>query len=97
MRSLDITVAGQTFQIRSDADEDYIQRLAREITQRFGAVKKSTLRQNQELKAMSMVAIALLDELISERKHSAEIKAKARDFATQLIAKIDDLLAGDVT
>ena len=95
MRSLDITVAGLTFQIRSDADHDYLQNLAREVTTRFGAVKKSTLRQNQELKAMSMVAIALLDELISERKQHERIRVKARDFAAQLVAKIDALLASE--
>ena len=93
MRSLDITVAGQTFQIRSDADQDYLQKLAREITDRFQAIKKSTLRQNQEFKAMTMVAIALLDELTTERDQRELIRGRAREFAAQLIAKIDALLA----
>ena len=95
MKPINISVAGKTFQIKSDADEDYLKSLAREITERYGSVKKTTLRQNQELKAMAMVAIGLLDELISEREHSESIRDKARDFAAQLVMKIDELLASD--
>lgn len=94
MRSLNITVAGKTFQIRSDANEEYLKGLASEITERFIAIKRTGSRQEQEFKAMSMVAISLLDDLNNSRKSAASVRDKARRFAEQMIAKIDELLSG---
>jgi cell division protein ZapA (FtsZ GTPase activity inhibitor) len=93
MRSLNITVAGKTFQIKSDADDDYLKSLANEITERFIAIKRTGARQEQEFKAMAMVAISLLDDLNNARKNLGSVRQKARRFAEQMIAKIDDLLS----
>ena len=95
MRSINITVAGQSFQIRSDAEEDYVKQLAQEITERFVALREKGPRHNQDFKAMAMVAIGLLDELSSAREESKSVREKSRSFATRMISKIDKLLAGE--
>ena len=93
MRSIKITICGKTFRIRSDAEEDYLCDLAREVDERFQAIKRSGARQDQEFKAMSMVAIGLLDELKMAKEGYTSLRTKARQFATQMIAKIDELLS----
>ncbi|MCP4599506.1 MAG: cell division protein ZapA [Proteobacteria bacterium] len=93
MRSTKITVAGRTFQIRSDAGEDYIRHLTEELNERFNAIKRSGVRQDQEFKAIAMVAIALLDELTKSKERCTSIQTKAKEFAAQMIEKIDELLS----
>lgn len=95
MRSINITVAGQSFQIRSDAKEDYVRQLAKEVTERFIVLKEKGPRHNQDFKAMAMVAIGLLDELDAARKERQSIQEKTRQFAERIISKIDKLLAGE--
>ena len=95
MRSINITVAGQSFQIRSDAKEDYVRQIAKEVTERFIVLKEKGPRHNQDFKAMAMVAIGLLDELDSARKERKSIQEKTRQFAERIISKIDKLLAGE--
>ncbi len=93
MRSIKITICGKTFKIRSDAEEDYLQVLAQEVDERFRVIKRSGARQDQEFKAMAMVAIGLLDELKMAKEGYTSLRTKARQFATQTIAKIDELLS----
>jgi cell division protein ZapA (FtsZ GTPase activity inhibitor) len=95
MRSINITVAGQSFQIRSDVKEDYARQLASEITERFVALREKGPRHNQDFKAMAMVAIGLLDELDSAKKERESIQEKTRKFAMRMISRIDKLLAGE--
>lgn len=92
MRSLSIQVAGQSFSIRSDADDAYLKRLAEEVTERFRAVRREGHRSDHDFKAMAMVAIALLDELRNTEARCEMLRETARQFAVQTIAAIDELL-----
>jgi cell division protein ZapA (FtsZ GTPase activity inhibitor) len=95
MRSINITVAGQSFQIRSDAEEDYVRQLAADVTARFVGLREKGPRHNQDFKAMAMVAIGLLDELAAVKKERESIQEKTRNFAMRMISRIDKLLAGE--
>jgi cell division protein ZapA (FtsZ GTPase activity inhibitor) len=102
MRQVRVIIAGQNFQIRSDAEEEHIQALANEITQRFNAMVKRGPRQSPDVKALAMISMSLLDELLNikqelaltkrERKH---LQVKVRQFADRIVEKIDLLLTGD--
>ena len=92
MRSISINVAGHRLQIRSDAEEEYVQGLAEEITKRFSSIRPRGQRQDQSFRAMTMVAIALLDELRSARESHDSLREKAREFAANMIGLIDGLL-----
>ena len=70
-----------------------MQVLAQEVDERFRAIKRSGARQDQEFKAMAMVAIGLLDELKMAKEGYKSLRTKARQFATKMIAKIDELLS----
>lgn len=93
MQTINITVAGQSFQIRSDADPNYLTGLAREVSDRFKKLKQSGPRNEQDIKIMAMVAITLLDELQNTRSSYDSLKEKTREFAVGLIARIDELLS----
>jgi cell division protein ZapA (FtsZ GTPase activity inhibitor) len=93
MRSYTIAIGGHSFQIRSDADPEHVQQLAEEVSARYEAIDKKGPRAEQEFRALAMVAIVLVDELMDARKQSAEIREGARAFAQRLIDRIDELLA----
>ncbi|MDJ0764814.1 MAG: cell division protein ZapA [Myxococcota bacterium] len=93
MKTSRITVAGRTFQIRSDADEQYLNNLSKIVTERFHVIRKSGARPDQDFKAMAMVAIGLLDELTASNKRYQSMREGASRFATHMIKKIDELLA----
>ena len=97
MRTIKITVAGQSFSIKSDASEEDLAGLAREVDQRYRALKqKGGTRGDQDLMIMSMVAVSLLDELKAVTSKYDSIRDAADTFASQLIEKIDELLVKEV-
>ena len=96
MRTVKITVAGQTFHIKSDAAEDHIAELAAEVEKRFRTLKKGSTRGDQDFMIMSMVAVSLLDDLNRTAKRCDAISEITRRFASGLIVKIDELLMRDM-
>jgi cell division protein ZapA (FtsZ GTPase activity inhibitor) len=93
MRSYTIAVGGHSFQIRSDADPEHVKQLVEEVSARFDAIDKKGPRVEQEFRALAMVAIMLMDELLDARKQGEEIRESARAFAQRMIARIDELLS----
>ena len=96
MRTIKITVAGQSVHIKSDATEAHLQELAQSVEERFRAMKKGAARGDQDFMIMSMVAVSLLDELNQTAERLKNVSGLAEAFATQLIEKIDTLLAQDM-
>ncbi len=95
MKSYTITLGGQSFQIRSDADAEHVKALSQGIALRYDALKKNGPRSSQEFRAMAMVAIVLADELREMKEQRDDIRNKAREFATELISHIDKILTDD--
>ena len=92
MQTYTIKVGNQSFQIRSDAGENHVKNLAREVTERYRAIDKKGPRASQEFRAMAMVAIVLLDELGSTHESRDNLRKQAREFAGKMIARIDAIL-----
>ncbi|MCK9459192.1 MAG: cell division protein ZapA [Proteobacteria bacterium] len=97
MRSYTIAIGGHSFQIRSDADPEHVKQLADEVGARYDAIDKKGPRAEQEFRALAMVAIVLMDELLDARKQGEQIRESTRGFVAQLIARIDDVLAAGQT
>jgi len=93
MKSIPVNVGGRAFQIRSDADPAHVKELAALVTERYEAIEKRGPRSDQEFRAMAMVAIVLLDELLEANETRDKVRAKAREFAQTMIDKIDAILA----
>ena len=93
MQSYTINVGGQTFQIRSDADQAHIDKLAKEINKRYQGVEKRGPRASQEARAMAMVAIVLLDELTEAKERLGDLRESTRAFIERMIERIDETLS----
>ncbi len=97
MRTIKIMVAGQSFSIKSDASEEHLAELAREVDGRYQNLKKrGGTRGDQDLMIMSMVAVSLLDELRAVSQKYDRVRGAATTFAEQLVDKIDTLLVEEV-
>ena len=97
MQTYTIKVGDQTFQIRSDADENHVKNLAREVTERYRAIAKKGPRASQEFRAMAMVAIVLLEDLESMIDNRDNLRKQAREFAEKMIARIDAILEDETS
>jgi cell division protein ZapA (FtsZ GTPase activity inhibitor) len=93
MNTHQITIAGETFSIKSDASAEHVQNLAKEIQRRFDAINnRKGPRASQELRAMAMVAMVLLDELHELTEKQDKTVKSAVSFAKSISSQIDDLL-----
>ena len=96
MRTYKISVAGHSFEVKSDAPESHLQELARAVEERFRALKKSNARSDQDFMIMSMVAVTLLDELNRTKEKCATIFESSRNVTHRLIDTIDEFLVKEV-
>lgn len=92
MKSVTLTVGGRSFQVRSDAGEEHLEALAAEVDRRFRSIERRGPRGDGEMRAMTMVAIVLLDELERAEARRDAVIGRARAFAEKLIRRIDELL-----
>ena len=97
MNSVSVNVGGHSFQIKTSIDEKYIHELAAEITERVKSIRGAGRKKDQEFKIIAMVAISLLDELNTTKQSLDGTRETARQFAVKMIAKIDALLADNVS
>jgi cell division protein ZapA (FtsZ GTPase activity inhibitor) len=95
MRSYTIVIGGHSFQIRSDADADHVKQLVDEVSARFEAIEKKGPRAEQEFRALAMVSIVLLDELLEAQTQRDAVREGARRFAEHMIERIDAVLAAE--
>ncbi len=96
MRTYKISVAGQSFEVKSDAEESRLTGLAKAVEERFLRLKKGNPRSDQDFMVMAMVAVSILDELYDvEKKHTETINTSRR-FADSLIDRIDELLVREI-
>ena len=95
MRSYTIVIGGHSFQIRSDADADHMKQLVDEVSARFDTIEKKGPRAEQEFRALAMVAIVLMDELLDARTQRDSIRESACGFAEHMIERIDAVLAAE--
>ena len=96
MRTFKISVAGQSFEVKSDAEESHLMELAKVVENRFLQLKKGNPRGDQDFMVMSMVAVSILDELHAMQNKYAESLDLSRRFADSLIDKIDELLVREI-
>ena len=92
-RLVEIKVFGQTYTVKTDAEEDYIQEVAKYVNEKMEEVLKKT-------KSVSTVNVAILtalniaDDLLREKeKRTAllrEVGAKSKDLVEKIDMKIGE-------
>ncbi len=94
-RTVHIDIAGARYRMSSDADENYLQRLADIVNERVQALGPKAARSATPAQLLAVVALGLAEDLeASERRHSA-LEAKTRQVVGAAIRRIDQRLQAD--
>jgi cell division protein ZapA len=90
-RSIEIKVFGQTYTVKSDAEEDHVQAVAQYVNEKMDEVLKKT-RSVSTLNVAILTALNIADDLLKERgKRMAllrEVEAKSKDLAEKIEIKM---------
>lgn len=90
---VEIKVFGQTFSVKTDADADHIQAVARYVNEKMEEVLKKT-RSVSTLNVAILTALNIADDLLIEKEQRRallrEVEVKSRD----LVEKINLRMAG---
>ncbi len=94
-RSFAVTIAGQRYTIKSDAEESYVQSLAALVDQRVRDVQRGAKAAPTHAVAV-LAALQLADELSRsqeqldrERRRRADLRRRVRDHSRSIRALID--------
>lgn len=82
-RTIKVHIAGQPYQVRSDADEVYVQTLAEMVNGRVQALLGN--RQVATQSDMVLTALQLADELEHERGAQRTLRSLVRDHAKRML------------
>jgi len=93
-RLVEIKVFGQTYTVKTEAEEDHIQEVARYVNEKMNEVLKKT-RSVSTLNVAILTALNIADDLLKEKEKRIallrEIEMKSKDLAE----KIDLRLSGE--
>lgn len=99
-RSIEIKVFGQTYTVKTDAEEDHIQEVAKYVNEKMSEVLKNT-RSVSTLNVAILTALNIADDLLKEReKRTAilrEIEVRSKDLAEKIDIKIGGKESGKVS
>ncbi len=96
-RLVEIKVFGQTYTVKTDAEEDYIQEVARYVNDKMEEVLKKT-KSVSTLNVAILAALNIADDLLKEKeKRTAllrEVAAKSKDLVDKIDVKIGGIEFG---
>ncbi len=87
-RSITVTIAGQPYSIRSDAEEAYVHALARLVDSKIREVQKGAKYAPRDAAAV-LAALQLADDLERERRRRADLRDHVRQRTRQLGRLLD--------
>lgn len=90
-RTIKIHIAGQQYQIRSDADEGYVHSLAAYVDSRVNALKGS--RQVATQSDVVLAALQMADELSLQKREQSRLRGQVRVHAERMIEQLGRLTA----
>lgn len=92
-RLVEIKVFGQIYTVKTDAEEDYIQEVAKYVNEKIEEVLRKT-KSVSTLNVAILTALNIADDLLREReKRTAlvhEVEARSNDLVQEIEMKIGD-------
>lgn len=92
-RSVEIKVFGQTYTVKTDAEEDHIQEVARHVNQKMDEILKKT-RSVSTLNVAILTALNIADDLLKEKEKRITLIREIENKSKDLAEKIDLNLGG---
>jgi cell division protein ZapA len=87
-RLVEIKILGQTYTVKTDAEEDYIQEVARYVNEKMDEVLKKT-RSVSTLNVAILTALNIADDLLKEREKRRGLLQEVENKTKDLVEKID--------
>jgi cell division protein ZapA len=86
-RLVEIKVFGQTYTVKTDAEEEHIQRVARYVNEKMDEVTRNT-KSVSSLSVAILTALNIADDLIREREKRIallqEVEKKSKDLTEKI-------------
>jgi cell division protein ZapA len=92
-RVIQIMVFGQTFSVKTDADEDHIQTVAQYVNEKMDEVLKKT-RSVSTLNVAILTALNIADDLLKEKERRKALLKEVEVKSKDLVDKINVRMAG---
>jgi cell division protein ZapA len=83
-RSIAVQIAGQSYALKSDADEAYVQFLAGFVDEKIREVQRKS-KQIATQKVAILAALQIADDLFRERRRRSELRQRVREQARKLL------------
>jgi cell division protein ZapA len=93
-RSVEIKVFGQTYTVKTDAEEDHIQEVARYVNEKIDEVLNKT-RSVSTLNVAILTALNIADDLLREKEKRMILLHEIEKKSEELAEKIDLRLSGE--
>jgi cell division protein ZapA len=93
-RLVEIKVFGQTYTVKSDAEEDHIQEVAQYVNEKIDDVLKKT-KSISSLNVAILTALNLADDLLKEKERRAALLRAIERKSKELTEKIDLRISGE--
>jgi len=92
-RLVEIKVFGQTYTVKTDAEEDYIREVAKYVNEKMEEILKKT-KSVSTLNVAILTALNVADDLLREKEKRTtlvrEVEAKSRDLVEKIDINIGD-------
>ena len=99
-RSVEIKVFGQTYTVKTDAEEGHIQEVARYVNEKMNEVLKKT-RSVSTLNVAILTALNIADDLLKEKENRTailqEIEVRSKDLADKIDIQIGGKESGKIS
>ena len=92
-RLVEIKVFGQTYTVKTDAEEDYIQEVARYVNEKMEEVLKKT-KSVSTLNVAILTALNIADDLLKEKEKRIDLLREVEAKSKDLVEKIDIRIGG---
>jgi cell division protein ZapA len=93
-RLVEIKVFGQTYMVKTEAEEDHIQKVAQYVNEKMDDVLKKT-RSISTLNVAILTALNLADDLLKEQERRTALLRDVEMRSKDLAEKIDLRLSGE--
>ncbi len=99
-RLVEIKVFGQTYTVKTDAEEGHIQEVARYVNEKMDEVLKKT-RSVSTLNVAILTALNIADDLLKEKENRTailqEIEVRSKDLADKIDIQIGGKESGKIS
>lgn len=92
-RLVEIKVFGQTYTVKTDAEENYIQEVAKYVNEKMDEVLKKT-KSVSTLNVAILTALNIADDLLKEKRKRIALLQEIEVRSKNLVEKIDIKMGG---